>query len=167
MSTVVTFEEFGKTTFTIYTELPKVIMKTVDSIADSSVRAIQDNAPVRTGNMKQNVMKRKIGIDTVAMRAEADYSIFVDKGHRTRGGRNRVPPNPFFSSVIDELKNGKLKQALGDNIKRVIERKPPVYSRIIFSKQTGRSYRKPFIKQIRGTGKIRRRRTAGKGLGRL
>lgn len=159
MSTIVTFEEFGKTYFAIYTELPKVIMKTVDNIADSSIKAIQDNAPVRTGNMKRKVVKRKIGLDTVAMRAEADYSIYVDKGHRTRG-TTRVPPNPFFSSVIDELKNGKLKQVLADNIKRVIERKPPVYSMIRFSKTSGRRYRKPFIKQIRSTARVRRRTTA-------
>src|SRR6185369_168387 len=86
--------------------------------------------------------------------AKAPYSIYVDKGHRTRQGRGRapnyrpkqggisfVPANPFFSSVIDQIKNGLLKQALHDNMQAVLNRKPPAYSEIRISKTTGKKYR--------------------------
>jgi hypothetical protein len=94
-------------------------MASFEKIAASSTRQIKQDAPVDTGFMRNEVKVDKPGNNSVRIKANAYYSIYVDKGHRTRSG-SHVPANPFFSTEVDKLKAGGLKTQVDANVKTFI-----------------------------------------------
>lgn len=110
-----TFAEFAMICNRVAEGLQPTVMKTINDVADYAVTQIKNDAPVDTGFLKNNVTKEKVGTDIVKVISKADYSVFVDKGHRTRSG-SMVEPNPFFSRTIDEIKGGLLAQKLRQDL---------------------------------------------------
>src|SRR5580765_1883436 len=108
MSSTRGFTELKISCDVIANGLPAVVMKSFEKIAAGSSQRIKNDAPVDTGFMRSEVKVDKPGNNSVRIKAYAYYSIFVDKGHRTRSG-TMVDPNPFFSTEVDRLKAGALK----------------------------------------------------------
>lgn len=105
MSSTKGFTEFKISCDTTANGIFDVIMKSFEKIAADSSQRIKQDAPVDTGFMRDEVKVDKPGTVTVRIKANASYSIFVDKGHRTRSG-SMVHPNPFFSTEVDRMKAG-------------------------------------------------------------
>lgn len=108
MSSTKGFTEFKISCDSIANGLVGVVMKSFEKIAAGSSQRIKQDAPVDTGFMRDEVKVDKPGGNSVRIKANAYYSIYVDKGHRTRSG-SMVHPNPFFSTEVDKLKAGGLK----------------------------------------------------------
>ena len=102
-------------------EIQKVPFTSFDWVGDQAVRLMQQLAPVDTGFLKRNIKKTRSTSRSVRVVSGAPYSMFVDRGHKTRQGRGRapgykpkpggklfVPANPFFSSVIGRIAGGDL-----------------------------------------------------------
>lgn len=108
MSSTKGFTELKISCDTIANGLLGVVMRSFEKIAADSTRTIKQDAPVDTGFMRNEVKVDKPGNNSVRIKANAYYSIFVDKGHRTRSG-SHVPANPFFSTEVDRMKGGAVK----------------------------------------------------------
>lgn len=152
-SSVQTFEQFGKTLFEISTQVPVVAMKTVDKVTTSALKTIKQNAPEDTGKLKRETVRQQPSSTSYRITSKPFYAIYVDKGHKTRqgtgrapgyrpkpGGITHIPPTFYFSSVIDQLKQGGLEKALQENIQAVFNRKAPAYREVRISKTTGKRY---------------------------
>ena len=107
--------------FALCDQIEKVPFTSFDWVGDQAVRAIQALAPVDTGFLRRNIKKIKSTARTVKVESGAPYSMFVDRGHKTRqgtgkapgykpkpGGKLFIPPNPFFSSVVGRIAGGDL-----------------------------------------------------------
>lgn len=119
MSSTRGFTEFKISCDTIANGLVGVVMKSFEKIAADSSQRIKQDAPVDTGFMRDEVKVDKPGTVSVRIKANAYYSIFVDKGHRTRSG-SMVHPNPFFSTEVNRLKGGVLKTQVDADVKTFI-----------------------------------------------
>lgn len=115
MSTTRGFTEFKISCDSIANGLFGVIMKSFEKIAANSSRRIKQDAPVDTGFMRNEVKVDKPGGNSVRIKANAYYSIFVDHGHRTRSG-SMVQANPFFTAEVDRLKGGVLKTEVDKDV---------------------------------------------------
>jgi len=104
-------------------EIEKGAVTSFDYIGDFAVKQMQAKAPVDTGKLKRGIRKTRSSPRSVEVVSEAKYSAPVDRGHKTRqgtgrgenykpkpGGKTFVPANPFFTSVVNQLKgdNGEL-----------------------------------------------------------
>jgi hypothetical protein len=107
VSSVKGFAELKQTTDIFSSGLETVIIRTLEDIARRSTQNIKQNAPVDTGFMRNSVVMDKPGFNIIRIRANAEYSIYVDKGHETVSGTT-VPPNPFFTKEIQRLEDGEL-----------------------------------------------------------
>jgi len=132
---VQTFEQFGKTCFTVASEYPNHVLKILDKIATRTRDNIKSKAPVDKGELQKSVVKEKIAGDTISVKAKAKHGIYVDKGHKTRqgtgrapnykpkqGGKTFVPANPFFSSEVNKLKQGELGETLAKDLADMFRR---------------------------------------------
>lgn len=108
MSSTRGFTELKVSCDTFADGLLKAVIRAFEKIAANSSRQIKQDAPVDTGFMRNEVKVDKPGTNSVRIKANAYYSIFVDKGHRTRSG-SHVPANPFFSTEVDKMKGGAVK----------------------------------------------------------
>lgn len=104
-------------------EIDKGVITSFDYIGNFAVTQMQAKAPVDTGRLKRGIRKTRSTPRTVEVLSDAPYSAAVDRGHRTRqgtgrgenytpksGGKSFIPANPFFTSVVNQLKgeNGEL-----------------------------------------------------------
>jgi hypothetical protein len=120
MSSTKGFTEFKISCNVFSNGLLDVIMKALEKVAADSSRQIKQDAPVDTGFMRDEVKVDKPGNNSVRIKANAYYSIFVDKGHRTRSG-SHVPANPFFSTEVDKMKAGKVKAQVDADVAAFIK----------------------------------------------
>lgn len=120
MSSTKGFTELKISCDTTADGLLDVIMKALEKVAADSSRQIKQDAPVDTGFMRNEVKVDKPGTNSVRIKANAYYSIFVDKGHRTRSG-SHVPANPFFSTEVDKMKAGKVKAQVDADVAAFIK----------------------------------------------
>jgi HK97 gp10 family phage protein len=81
----------------------------LNELADSMVRHAQQNAPVRTGYLRDHIHKEGSG-DEVSVISEADYSADVNYG------TVHMPPRPFFSDAVEQARaevEGLVRKAFG------------------------------------------------------
>ena len=119
MSSTKGFTEFKISCDAIANGLPAVVIKSFEKIAANSSQRIKQDAPVDTGFMRDEVKIDKPGNNSVRIKANAYYSIFVDHGHRTRSG-SMVQADPFFTKEVDRLKAGALKTEVDADVKTFI-----------------------------------------------
>jgi hypothetical protein len=122
VSSVKGFTELKFTCDSIATGLLSVVIKSFEKIANNSTQRIKQDAPVDTGFMRDNVKMDKPSANTVRIKANADYSIFVDQGHRTRSG-TMVQADPFFSKEVNRLKSGAFKTQVVTDVSTFIKSK--------------------------------------------
>lgn len=77
----------------VYNRLPKIAAAVRPSVGVALAKTAYDtetlakfNAPVDTGNLKNSIMAEQERVDTWRVYANADYALFVELGHQTRGG---------------------------------------------------------------------------------
>src|SRR4051812_13297665 len=104
---------------------PGIFIRAVDLAVERSAEAIRDDTkrlpavsakttgyeahgiPVDTGRMRQAIQKKKLGLLTVGVYADTNYSGAVSQG------TSRMPPRPFFEWELNEF-GGK------EKIKRIV-----------------------------------------------
>jgi HK97 gp10 family phage protein len=69
----------------------------INELADAMVRHAQENAPVRTGYLRDHIHKDGQG-DEVTVVSEATYSAEVNYG------TVYMPPRPFFTDAVEQAR---------------------------------------------------------------
>ena len=135
MPVTTNIDEVAKAFEALASEIEKGVITSFDYIGDFAVKQMQTKAPVDTGFLKRNIKKTRSGPRSVEVLSGAPYSAAVDRGHKTRqgkgsgenykpkvGGKTFVPANPFFTSVVNQLKgdNGELIKRAKQDMNRAI-----------------------------------------------
>lgn len=82
-------------------QLPGKADRAVEEVAQKVQRDAQRRAPVDTGHLRSSITTRREGQAQRVVEVGADYGIYVEFGHRTRGGGGFVGPQPFFIPAIE------------------------------------------------------------------
>lgn len=77
------------------TTVPKVLQ----DAADTFVGKAQQNAPVDTGNLRDNITVEEVSETHAVVTSGAEYSIFVEEG------TSKMSPQPFMQPALAEMEN--------------------------------------------------------------
>ena len=135
MPVTTNIDEVAKAFEALAAEIDKGVVTSFDYIGTFAVKQMQAKAPVDTGFLKRNIKKVASGPRSTEVLSSAPYSAAVDRGHKTRqgtgtgehykpkpGGKTFIPANPFFTSVVNQLKgdNGELIRRAKQDMDRAI-----------------------------------------------
>lgn len=102
-------------------------MKDLPSALESSARILQlaakKEAPIITGTLRRSIRSEQAGKLEVAVGPDskiAPYAVFVEFGHRTRGG-SFVAPNPYMVRARTQSLPRILKIITGAVVKAIIK----------------------------------------------
>lgn len=70
----------------------------VNEFADAIVRHAKENAPVRTGYLRDHIHTEQVDGETVAAVSDAEYSGDVNFGTM------HMPPRPFFGDAVEQAR---------------------------------------------------------------
>lgn len=90
----------------VYNRLPKIAAAVRPSVSAALAKTAYDtealakfNAPVDTGNLKNSIMAEQERADTWRVYANADYAVYVELGHQTKGG-NHVAGRFYLNNAL-------------------------------------------------------------------
>lgn len=76
-------------------EVPKVLQEA----ADLFVTKAQQNAPVDTGNLRDNIAVEEVDETHAVVTSGAEYSIYVEEG------TSKMSPQPFMQPALADMEN--------------------------------------------------------------
>lgn len=78
----------------------------VNVAAMDTVTLAKENCPVSSGELQESIEVQQTengeGMISSSAGSSVNYAVFVELGHRTRGGKSSVAPQPFLFPAFEE-----------------------------------------------------------------